>query len=69
MVCMTHTKLIVREPVPGSFFWALMESDERGTVLKRELESADSESGSYEAALAAGTRALRRMKERESTSH
>ena len=69
MVRMTHTKLIVREPAPGSFFWALMESDERGSVLKRELESADMESDSYEAALAAGTRALRRMKERDATPH
>ncbi|RZI70353.1 MAG: hypothetical protein EOP80_16810 [Variovorax sp.] len=69
MVGMTHTKLIVREPAPGSFFWALMESDERGAVLKRELESADSDFDSYEAALAAGTRALRRLKEREPTSH
>ena len=66
---MTHTKLIVNEPEPGSYFWALMESDERGSVLKRELESADSAADSYEAALAAGTRALRRMKERESASH
>ncbi len=64
MVRMTHTKLIVREPAPGSFFWALMESDERGNVLKREIESADTESDSYEAALAAGTRHLRRLQER-----
>jgi len=65
---MTHTKLIVREPEPGSFFWALMESDDHG-VPKRELKSAEAESDSYEAALAAGTRALRRLVERESTTH
>lgn len=69
MSCMTHTKLIVREPAPGSFFWALMESDERGKVLKRELESAEAEADSYEAALAAGTRALRRMQERATAAH
>jgi hypothetical protein len=65
---MTHTKLIVREPVAGSYFWALMESDANGEPV-RELETAEADFDSYEAALAAGTRALKRLVEREHSTH
>ncbi len=64
MHVMTHTKLIVREPVAGSYFWALIESDANGDAV-RDVETAEKDFDSYEAALAAGTRALKRLVERE----
>ncbi len=56
---MTHLRLIVDEPAPGSYFWALVESDDRGEA-PHEVQSAEAPADSYEAALAAGTRALQR---------
>lgn len=56
---MTHPRLQlqVQEPVPGSFVWALMETDAHGKAVKTARRSEDS-FDSYEAALAVGTRAL-----------
>jgi hypothetical protein len=68
IAAMTHTKLIVREPVAGSFFWVLIESDANGDPV-RELETAEADFDSYEAALAAGTRALKRLVDREHAAH
>lgn len=62
---MTNVKLIVHEPAPGSFYWALVESDLNGKPTL-EVQSAEAESASYEAALDGGTRALRRLLARES---
>lgn len=56
---MTHLRLIVDEPMPGAYYWALVESDDRGEA-PHEVQSAEAASDSYEAALAAGTRALQR---------
>jgi|GEM_PF-1768201 len=56
---MTKLRLIVDEPMPGSFFWALVESDE-GATSEKEVQAAEAAADSYEAALAAGTRALQR---------
>ncbi|MDA7416979.1 hypothetical protein PGB34_11435 [Xenophilus arseniciresistens] len=47
----------MEEPQPGVFLWVLMQTDARGApvrVARRAEEGCDS----YEAALAAGTRAL-----------
>jgi hypothetical protein len=57
---MTNVKLIVHEPAAGSFYWALVESDINGKPT-HEVQAAEAESASYEAALDAGTRALRRL--------
>lgn len=56
---MTHPslQLLVKEPVPGSFVWALMEIDGHGKAVKTARRS-DDRFDSYEAALAVGTRAL-----------
>lgn len=50
-------QLLVEEPIPGSFVWSLMETDDAGKpvkVVRRAGDAADS----YESALAAGTHAL-----------
>lgn len=50
-------QLSVEEPQPGVFLWVLMHTDASGApvhVARRAEDSCDS----YEAALAAGTRAL-----------
>ena len=56
---MTHPtlQLLVKELVPGSFVWTLMETDAHGKALKTARRSDDTFE-SYEAALAVGTRAL-----------
>ena len=63
MRVMTHhdpIKLIVDEPAPGSFYWVLVQTGPDGTAAK-ELKSSEAGADSYEAALAAGTRALDAM--------
>lgn len=59
MVRMNHipVQLVVQEASPGAFLWALMETDANGTPT-RVARRAESDFPSYEAALAAGTRAL-----------
>ncbi|MDH6592629.1 hypothetical protein M2165_002518 [Variovorax sp. TBS-050B] len=50
-------ELIVEEPAVGSYVWRLLETDANGThpkVLRDAFDPADT----YEAALAAGQRAL-----------
>jgi hypothetical protein len=56
---MTHPtlKLVIEEPTPGSYVWALMETDERGKTVK-VARRADDACDSYELALAVGTRRL-----------
>jgi len=55
---MTHPiELIIEEPALGSYVWRLLETDTEGAnpkVLRDAFDAADS----YEAALAAGQRAL-----------
>ncbi len=65
---MTHVKLVVQEPNPGDFVWALMESEEDGSD-EHEVQSADAGVDSYEAALAAGTRALKRRLGPDAKAH
>ena len=50
-------QLLVEEPVPGSFLWTVVETDDRGGRGRR-LRSAEEPADSYEVALAAGTHAL-----------
>lgn len=50
-------QLMVQEPQPGAFLWVLMETDAEGSPAKVASRAEDTTS-SYEAALAAGTRAL-----------
>ena len=50
-------KLTIDEPLPGSFTWTLLQTDDSGTPQK-VLKSAEYDSDSYEAALAAGTHAM-----------
>ena len=50
-------QLTVQEPQPGAFVWVLMETDAEGRPVRVARRSEDA-SASYEAALAAGTRAL-----------
>jgi hypothetical protein len=50
-------KLTIDEPAPGSFTWTLLETDDSGKPQK-VLKSAEYDSDSYEAALAAGTHAM-----------
>lgn len=60
MVAMnTHQplQLVVEEPEPGTFVWTLMETDAGGQPVK-VVRRAEEPAGTYEAALAAGTRAL-----------
>jgi hypothetical protein len=56
---MTHPslKLMIAEPVPGTYIWSLVETDARGDTV-RVVRRADDASDSYEAALAIGTRRL-----------
>ncbi|MDI3384200.1 hypothetical protein ACFPPF_00560 [Xenophilus aerolatus] len=56
---MTHpsVRLQVQEASPGAFLWTLMETDADGTPTQVARRSEDAFE-SYEAALAAGTRAL-----------
>ncbi|KQP14226.1 hypothetical protein [Pseudorhodoferax sp. Leaf267] len=56
---MTHPtmKLVIEEPHPGAYVWALMETDDRGKTV-RVAQRAEEASDSYEAALATGTRRL-----------
>jgi len=55
---MTHPiELIIEEPALGSYVWRLLETDAEGAnpkVLRDAFDAADT----YEAALAAGQRAL-----------
>ena len=51
-------ELLVEEPVPGSFVWRLLLTDEQGGNL-RVLRMAPDPADTYEAALAAGQAALR----------
>lgn len=57
---MTHPiELTIQEPLPGAFVWQLLETDDQGThprVLSKAYDAADS----YELALSAGQRALKR---------
>lgn len=59
MAAMTHPsmRLQVQEASPGAFLWTLMETDADGTPTQVARRSEDAFE-SYEAALAAGTRAL-----------
>ncbi len=56
---MTHPtlKLVIEEPAPGTYVWALMETDARGKTVK-VARRADDACDSYETALAVGTRRL-----------
>lgn len=61
-------QLSVEEPQPGVFLWVLMQTDARGApvrVARRAEEGCDS----YEAALAAGTRALDAQLHRPAQAH
>jgi hypothetical protein len=72
MVCMNHPKplkLIVKEPSPGSFFWVLVHTGADGAD-KQEIKSSHEPADTYEAALAAGTRALNAMiRQRDAQAH
>ena len=70
MFCMKHEplQLSVEEPQPGDFLWVLMETDARGRPL-RITRRAEAACGSYEAALAAGTRALNAQMHRDELAH
>ena len=65
---MTHPiELIIEEPALGSYVWRLLETDAEGAnpkVLRDAFDSADS----YEAALAAGQRALQTEIRRRTSS-
>jgi hypothetical protein len=50
-------KLVIDEPVPGSFIWTLLETD-AGGVPRKVVRAAEYGSDTYEAALAAGTRMM-----------
>ena len=50
-------KLTIDEVAPGSFVWTLLQTDNGGAPQK-VLKAAESGYDSYEAALAAGTRAM-----------
>jgi hypothetical protein len=50
-------KLVIDEPAPGSFVWTLLETDPGGQPHK-VIKSAEYGADTYEAALAAGTRAM-----------
>lgn len=51
-------ELLVAEPVPGSYVWRLLLTDEQG-ANPRVLRMAPDPTDTYEAALAAGQAALR----------
>lgn len=61
-------QLMVEEPQPGAFLWVLMETDTDGRPV-RVARRAEDECVSYEAALAAGTRALNAQLQRGAQSH
>ena len=65
---MTHPiELIIEEPALGSYVWRLLETDAEGTnpkVLRDAFDAADT----YEAALAAGQRALQTEIRRRTSS-
>ena len=65
---MTHPiELIIEEPALGSYVWRLLETDTEGAhpkVLRADFDAADS----YEAALAAGQRALQTEIRRRTSS-
>ena len=50
-------KLTIDEAAPGSFVWTLLQTDDSGAPQK-VLKAAEYEADTYEAALAAGTRAM-----------
>jgi len=50
-------KLTIDEAAPGSFLWTLLQTDNSGAPQK-VLKAAEYGSDTYEAALAAGTRAM-----------
>jgi hypothetical protein len=50
-------KLTIDEAAPGSFIWTLLQTDDNGAPQK-VLKAAEYEADTYEAALAAGTRAM-----------
>jgi hypothetical protein len=51
-------ELTIGEPLPGSFVWHLLETDDQGTH-PRILRSAYDAAQSYEEALSSGQRALK----------
>lgn len=67
---MTHEplQLSVEEPQPGDFLWVLMETDAQGRPV-RIARRAEATCASYEAALAAGTRALNAHLHRAEAAH
>ena len=50
-------KLTIDEAAPGNFVWTLLQTDDTGAPQK-VLKAAEYEADTYEAALAAGTRAM-----------
>ena len=50
-------KLTIDEAAPGSFVWTLLQTDDAGAP-KKVLKAAEDGYDTYEAALAAGTRAM-----------
>jgi hypothetical protein len=50
-------KLTIDEPAPGAFTWTLLQTDESGSPQK-VMKAAEDGYDTYEAALAAGTRAM-----------
>ncbi|MDM0012805.1 hypothetical protein QTH87_10225 [Variovorax sp. J22P168] len=50
-------KLVIDEPVPGSFIWTLLECD-AGGVPRKVMRAAEYGADTYEAALATGTRMM-----------
>lgn len=50
-------KLTIDEAAPGFFIWTLLQTDDNGAPQK-VLKAAEYEADTYEAALAAGTRAM-----------
>ncbi len=66
---MTHPtlKLVIEEPVPGAYVWALMETDAHGKTVK-VVRRADDACDSYETALAVGTRRLNAQLQAQASS-
>ncbi|MFT3718077.1 hypothetical protein [Pseudorhodoferax sp.] len=66
---MTHKpiQLVVHEPLPGSYVWALMETDDRGRAQRTVRRSEDSYD-SYEGAMAAGSHALTTLLQQGATA-
>ncbi|GAA4329816.1 hypothetical protein GCM10023165_02910 [Variovorax defluvii] len=50
-------KLTIDEAAPGAFVWTLLQTDDGGAP-KKVMKAAEDNYDSYEAALAAGTRAM-----------